>query len=144
MAVNEYSLQAIQSARAREPSHWSPKRMVTRDSRRKETDNIVRKTFEQAMNVLSVNMERLILEAELSLQNLNNLEERLNTLHEIVAREDLSILSAKSDLLQELWTRLGGNRKSLRDFDHHLDVLKGLGMYRQQALVHVVSALQTL
>ncbi len=53
------------------------------------------RTFEEAMNVLSANMERLILEAEYSLQNLNNLEERLATLHEIVVREDSSILSEK-------------------------------------------------
>lgn len=144
MAVNDYALQSIESARAEEGSHWSMKRIVTWKNPRKQTNDVVMRTFDEAMNVLSVNMERLILEAEHSLHNLNNLEERLATLHEIVAREDSSISSAKSDLLEDLWTRLGGNRKSLRNVDYHLGLLKGLGTYRQQALVHVVAALQTL
>jgi hypothetical protein len=102
------------------------------------------KTFEEAMSVLSANMERLILEAEHSLHNLNGLEERLVTLHEVVSREDLSISSFKTELLEELWTKLGGNQKELRSFDHHLNLLKGLSEYRKQALIHVVAALETL
>ena len=144
MAVNDYALQSIESARAEETSHWSMKRVMIWKNPVKQTNEVVMRTFEEAMNVLSVNMERLILEAEYSLQNLNNLEERLATLHEIVVREDSSILSARADLLEDLWTRLGGNRKSLRNADYHLGILKGLGTYRQQALAHVVAALQTL
>ena len=46
------------------------------------------------MDVLSVAMERLIIEAEISLVNLNQLEEHLSTLHGLVSRENLSISSA--------------------------------------------------
>ncbi|KAF8959482.1 hypothetical protein BDZ97DRAFT_1667049 [Flammula alnicola] len=144
MAVNDYALQSIESARATEPSAWSLTGLLPWKSPRKSVNEVVTQTFDEAMNVLSVNMERLILEAEDNLHNLNELEERLATLQEILAREDSSISSAKSDLLEDLWTKFGGNRKSLRNFDHHLTLLKGLGTYRKQALVHVVAALQTL
>ena len=144
MAVNDYALQSIESARANEPSPWSPRALAIWKPARPSTKEVITKTFEEAMGVLSANMERLILEAEHNLHNLNGLEERLATLHEVVSREDLSISSDKTELLEELWTKLGGNQKKLRNFDHHLNLLKGLSDYRRQAIVHVVAALETL
>ena len=144
MAVNDFALKSIESARANEPSSWSYAALVPWAPKRKATDEVVRETFDEAMNTLSKNLERLILEAEANEKNLNDLEERLATLHELVAREDSSISSAKSDLLADLWTKLGGNRRQLRNFNSHLGLLKDLGEYRQQARVHVTVALQTL
>ncbi len=96
------------------------------------------------MNVLSINMKRLILKAEQCLHELNDLEVKLTTLHHITARETISISAAKSDLLKELWTGLGGNRKPLRNFDDNLGILQRLAAYRRQAFIHVVAAMQTL
>ncbi|KAF8150695.1 hypothetical protein B0H34DRAFT_630720, partial [Crassisporium funariophilum] len=142
MAMNDYALGTIEAAQKAKPSRLhalNPWRSPTRS-----INEVVTETFGEAMDVLSINMERLILEAEVNLKNLDALEERLLILHEIVSREDSSLSNAKSDLLAELWTKLGGNRKSLRKFEQHLGLLKDLGSYRQQALVHVVAALQTL
>ncbi|KAF9524869.1 hypothetical protein CPB83DRAFT_773120 [Crepidotus variabilis] len=143
MAVNDYALKSIEATRSNEPSRlmqaltpWRP--------RRKPTDEIVAETFEEATDVLSRNLERLILEAEVSLKNLQDLEERLNSLHELLSREDAFISGAKEDILAELWTKIGGNNKKLRNFDSHLALLKDLAKYRKQALSHVVAALQTL
>jgi hypothetical protein len=96
------------------------------------------------MIVLSKLMQRLILEAEISLANLNKLEERLTTLHELVSREDSSISSVKADMLSELWTKLGGNKRTLRGIDNHLVLLRNLGRYRKRALLHIVTVLQML
>ncbi|KAJ7186794.1 hypothetical protein C8R46DRAFT_1058059 [Mycena filopes] len=141
MAVNDYALQTIEAAHAdsspsilRHLVPWAPK---------PKTDLIL-STFEDSMNYLSSTMQGLILEFELNLQNLNKLEEQLSVLHELVSREDRSISSAHSELLAELWTKVGGNRRRLRGYEGHLGLLKGLTEYRKQALVHVVSALQTL
>ncbi len=142
MAANDYALKTIETARATEPSSWSLSAIVP--WARKSTSLIVTETFEEAMNTLSRHLQRLIVEAEINDRNLNDLEEHLNSLHELVAREDSSISSAKSDLLADLWTQLGGNRKKLRNFDSHLGLLKDLSTYRKQAAVHVAAALQTL
>ena len=144
MAVNDFALKSIESARANEPSPWSYAALAPWAPKRKATNDVVRETFEEAMNTLSKHIERLILEAEANEVNLNDLEERLVTLHELVAREDSSISSAKSDLLADLWTKLGGNRKQLRNFDSHLGLLKDLEEYRRRARVHVTVALQML
>jgi hypothetical protein len=96
------------------------------------------------MNTLSANMRRLALEAEVSISDLNTLEEHLKSIHEIVCREDSSIEGAKDDVLGRLWTILGGNRKELKGMNKHLALLKGVGGYRDRARAHVVAALQTL
>jgi hypothetical protein len=135
MAVNDYALREIAAAQSK--TSWS---LIPWS----KPQNMVTKTFTEAMSVLSNAMERLILEAEVNLGNLNKLEERLLTLHEIVSREDSLLESNKAELLSELWTKLGGNRKTLRNFESHLMMLKNLGTYRKQALSHVITALQTL
>jgi hypothetical protein len=105
---------------------------------------VVLKTFSDSMATLSFSLSRLILEAESQLVNLESLETALTTIHTIITRENLSITSAKSELLSELWTILGGNRKQLRGFNEHLELLQGLGVYRMQALQRVVDALEHL
>lgn len=97
-----------------------------------------------AMESLSNVMERLVLEAEASHASLERLEYILSSLHEIVLREDTSIQLSKSEVLSELWTKLGGNNRKLQGIDRHSFLLKGVGGYRNRALVHVVSTLQTL
>ncbi|KAF8071802.1 hypothetical protein FPV67DRAFT_1667261 [Lyophyllum atratum] len=143
MAVNDYALHQIESAHSKAPTVMSLYGLVPWGARKPANDVVIH-TFSEAMSVLSVSMERLILEAELNLANLEKLEERLSTLHGQVSREDLTLSSAKSELLAELWTKLGGNRKKLRNFDDHLVLLRNLGLYRKKALAHVVAALQSL
>ena len=96
------------------------------------------------MNTLSANMQRLVLEAEVSISDLNKLEEHLTSIHEIVSREDSSISVAKRELLAQLWTILGGNREELNKMDEHRALLNDVGGYRDRALAHVVAALHML
>jgi hypothetical protein len=146
MAVNDYALNAIEAA----PPKSHPLSFfylvitpfISRPPR--PAPEIVTETFTEAMNILSSSVHRLILEAQNSLTNLNNLEERLATLHELISREDSSISSAKSQLLSELWTKLGGNQQVLRAYDSHLFLLNNLSTYRRKALSHVVAALAGL
>ena len=101
-------------------------------------------TFTDAMGVLSANLNRLILEAEANLANLNSLEEHLVTIYDLVTREDVATKAAKEDLLAELWTVVGGNRKELKNFNGHLKLLQQVGTFRKKALIHVTAALETL
>ncbi|KAG2084695.1 uncharacterized protein F5147DRAFT_659749 [Suillus discolor] len=100
--------------------------------------------FAGAMEAFSTAIQRLILEAEKSLHNLDILEEDLSSVYEVVIHEDISITAQKSELLGALWTKLGGNQCTLMDYERCLSLLKDLGNYRKYAHVHVVAALQTL
>ena len=143
MAVNDYALQKIDAAQKSKHSRLFAV-LIPWKSNEKFINQVVVETFGEAMNILSTDMERLILEAEANIIALNTLEERLSTLHDIISREDLTLSSEKVDLLAELWTILGFNRKELRNFDQSLLLLKELKTYRQQAFSRVVTALQTL
>jgi hypothetical protein len=142
MAVNDYALQKIDAAQKTKPSRLYA--LIAWNSHKKFVNKVVVETFGEAMNILSTDMERLIIEAEANIIALDSLEERLYTLHDIISREDLTLSSEKKDLLAELWTILGFNRKEIRNFDQSLLLLKELKTYRQQALTRVVAALQTL
>ncbi|KAJ6623975.1 hypothetical protein B0H10DRAFT_2008034 [Mycena sp. CBHHK59/15] len=117
MAVNDYALHTIEAAHSNAPSVFQS--LIPWSSSKPTADL-------------------------LNLSNLDKLEEQLSVLHELVSREDTSISSVQSELLGELWTKVGGNRRKLRGYEQHLRLLKGLTEYRKRALVHVVSALQTL
>ena len=143
MAVNDFALQKIDAAQKTKHSRLYAA-LIPWKSDKKSIDQVVVETFGEAMNILSTDMGRLLIEAETNLMNLETLGETLSTLHGIILREDLTLSSEKADLLAELWTILGFNRKELRNFDHSLLLLKELKTYRQQALVRVVTAFQTL
>jgi len=142
MAVNDYALQQIDAAQKTQP--FSIHALVPWKSPRKSVDEVVVETFGEAMNFLSTDMERLIIETEANIVALDTLEEQLSTLHGIILREDLALSSEKNDLLAELWTKLGFNQNELRNFNQSLMLLKDLKMYRLQVLARVVAALRTL
>ena len=139
LAVNTYAMRTIEEASEKKASVFDI--LIPRSNKSKD---VVAKTFADTMGVLSANLARLILEAESNLANLNNLEEHLSTLHDLVTRENITTVNARDDLLSELWTVFGGNRKELRTFQDHLKLLKDVGSYRKKALVHVTAALETL
>ncbi|KDQ53183.1 hypothetical protein JAAARDRAFT_183506 [Jaapia argillacea MUCL 33604] len=141
LAVNDYALHQIEATAYKSSSSLSLSSLWPFGPSKNE---IVVKTFTDAMDVLSTQMSRIILEAEASVQDLNSLEISLNTLYEILAREDSALSKAHEQLLAHLWTKLGGNKRMLKSYKNHLKLLKGLGEYRRRALAHVVAALQTL
>ncbi|KAF8623605.1 hypothetical protein AX17_007308 [Amanita inopinata Kibby_2008] len=141
LAVNTYALRTIEEVSGKKTSVLTS---LMPWYSGKDTKEAVGNIFADAMGVLSANLQRLILEAETNLANLNSLEERLSTLHDIVTREGISISNAKDDLLSDLWTILGGNRGRLRGLNEHLALLKQLGSYRKKALVHVTATLEAL
>ncbi|THU91495.1 hypothetical protein K435DRAFT_759125 [Dendrothele bispora CBS 962.96] len=142
LAVNDYALHSIEAAKDRDRFPYV--RSLVPFFPKVSTEEVVLKTFTEAMNVLSGNIERLIIEAEAQRVHLEKLEEHLTVIHELVSREDSHISAARAELLAYLWTHLGGNRKEMKGYDDHLRLLKGLADYRKRALIHVVSALQTL
>lgn len=132
-------MRTIEDANAKKPSMFNA--VIPWSKNPKE---VVAKTFTDAMGVLSANLRRLVLEAEANLANLNELEEQLSTLHDMVTHEGIATTDAREELLSELWTILGGNRKELRNFNDNLQLLKQVGTFRKKALIHVTAALETL
>lgn len=143
MAVNGYAMRIIRDAENNPPP---PHSLMALASFRTGllTQEVIVDAFATAMDAFSISLERLILEAEISLRNLDVLEGDLSAVRDAVAREDVSITAEKTELLGTMWTKLGGNKHPLRDYERRLSLLKGLSYFRKQAHAHVVAALQTL
>jgi hypothetical protein len=118
MAMNDHALDAIESARNNAPSPLSRalSDLIPWGSKRLTTDEIVIETFENAINVLSKEMQHLIVEAESNYRNLLNLEEKLASLHKFISWENLTSSYEMAGLLAALWTGLGGNQGETRNF----------------------------
>jgi hypothetical protein len=108
------------------------------------TQTIVANSFAEAMSVLETQISRVRLEAEASAILLNNLEQSLITMHELLARENIILSHEKEELLAELWTKLGGNRKKLRGVNNHMWLMNRVGDWRKRAQVHIIATLQAL
>ena len=140
MAVNDHALRTIEKANKKNSFHafdiipWVEKRKL----------KLLKSTFDDAMDTLASQVERLVIEAEANIYNLNELEERLIALNELISRENRDVESSRDDLLASLWTKLGAHRKELRNFDKNFAILKNIKTYRNQARVHVTATLQTL
>ncbi|KAH8990221.1 hypothetical protein EDB92DRAFT_1864947 [Lactarius akahatsu] len=108
-------------------------------------DNIIAMN-DHALRVIEAagSEDRLVLEAEVSISDLNKLEEHLTSIHEIVSREDGSISAARREHLAQLSTVLGDNREEINKMDEDRALLKSIDRYRDRALAHVVAALHML
>ena len=108
------------------------------------TKEAVIETFLMSMDSIDSHMARLGEEVGVSMSYLMRLEEHLMVLHEIAHRDDKDLKAAQEDILAELWTKLGGNRRKLKKMDLNLDLLKNVEKYRKKALAHVVATSETL
>ncbi|KAK0469602.1 uncharacterized protein EV420DRAFT_1256776 [Desarmillaria tabescens] len=142
IAVNDYSLNTIEEARAKD-GKYSLQSLIPWSSPTSSHEMIL-KTFSESMDILSQMTEILILKAQVQLKNLEDLEGNLIVINDIIVREDSEISADKAELLAALWTYLGGNRNTLREYDHRLGLLKNMSEYREKALRHVYSELHKL
>ena len=101
-------------------------------------------TFLMSMDNIDNHMVRLREEAGISMGHLMRLEEHLMVLHEVTHRDNKDLTAAQEEVLAELWTWLGGNKRKLKKMDLNLDLLKNVEKYRKKGLAHIVATLETL
>jgi len=102
------------------------------------------RTFNMAAQEMQTQLGRLIIEAEASLILLDRLEVMLNTVHEIVTRDDMDMQTKRDEVFAKLWTKLGGNRRKLSVFASHLTLLANVAHYRRTALLRVSATMLQL
>ena len=86
----------------------------------------------------------LILEAQSLLHILDNLDNRLDVIAGIATRDGLKAEENRDELFAYLWTKLGGNRSSVRKLEAQIDLLRNVGQYRRIAWAHVTSTIVKL
>jgi len=141
-SLNDHALQTIEASKT--PPSLMARALPFSLSSDNPTKEAVIETFLSSMDSIGNHMGRLREEAEISMGHLMRLEEHLKVLHEIVSRENKELTRAQEEVLAELWTWLGGNRRELREMNINLGLLKNVDKYRRKAMVHVAATLETL
>ena len=109
-----------------------------------EASATVLRAFQSSMNGFSSQITSVMLDATAAMANLDVLEMRLLTIHDLCIQESLTTTIALDDLLWELWTILGGNHSKLRDLRQRMAVLKEIQQYRAVAVAYVAATTQTV
>jgi len=86
----------------------------------------------------------LIEEAQALLGILQNLDDRLEVIHGLAARDGFLVGVSRDELFAQLWTKLGGNRKSKKKVDAQLALLNHVGSYRRAAFERISHTILTL
>ncbi|KAI6146934.1 hypothetical protein EDD17DRAFT_92233 [Pisolithus thermaeus] len=142
IALDSYAMTTIEEAPTKAASRALQAIIPIKIGR--TTDEIIQGAFALAMDQSEQSIARLIVEAEVSRQNLDQLEVDIASLHDMITHENTHMRTEKDQVLDKLWTKLGGNKQKLREVDNRLALLNDLGDYRKQARAHVIAALQTL
>ena len=89
-------------------------------------------------------IDGLIAEAQALLSILDNLDSRLDVIASISTRDGLKAEENRDELFAYLWTKLGGNRSSVKKLDQQIQLLRDVGAYRRIAWAHVTSTIVKL
>ncbi|OJT02448.1 hypothetical protein TRAPUB_7015 [Trametes pubescens] len=143
MAINDYALRTIEGAQD-EPKSVLQVIWPFASPPSPPSQDLVVAAFRDSMDVHAAEMRRLVLELDVSEKNLDRLDVHLGALHDLCTRENVGLTTVREDLLAELWTILGGNKRRLRGIDGNLELLRDLGEYRKRAAAHVAAAKQTI
>lgn len=82
-------------------------------------------------------IQLLIQDAQALLSLLQHLDDKLDLIASITARDGFNIKDDHDDLLAQLWTRLGGNKSDVKRLNQQLRILKDVTTYRKLAFTHV-------
>jgi len=109
-----------------------------------EPETIILRSLEDAMDSLTKETQRAVLEVSASTAHLKRLQEHLLTIYEICVREGFALSDAHPELSSELLTILGGNRSARGKTTMPLTLLEEIVRYRKEVLTHVVGTLNAL
>ncbi|KAL9003697.1 MAG: hypothetical protein Q9188_003457 [Gyalolechia gomerana] len=108
------------------------------------TEATVMQQYTEHTRLVESEINRLIDEAQVLLGVLHNLDDRLDVIHGVAIRDNLHAQGSREEVMSQLWTMLGGNRKALGKFESQLKLLNRVNMYRQTAIAHVAGTMLKL
>ena len=103
----------------------------------KFTESVLLDQYIQHTRLVEEELFKLISEAQALLGVLTNLDDRLEVIHSITARDGMHTSAMKDEVLSQLWSMVGGNSKKLKNMDRQLALLQQVGIYRKSAMAHV-------
>ncbi|KAL8938222.1 MAG: hypothetical protein Q9216_004006 [Gyalolechia sp. 2 TL-2023] len=108
------------------------------------TEATIMQQYTEHTRLVESEINRLIDEAQVLLGVLHNLDDRLDVIHGVAIRDNLHAQGSREEVMSQLWTMLGGNRKTLGKFESQLKLLNQVNTYRQTAIAHVAGTMLKL
>ena len=127
VAYNQYVLRALEASQGT-----------------KALEATIASTFHYSVESFSTEITRVLVHTATPSVTLDRLEERLLSMHALCTGEAITTALELEDLLWQLWTQLGGNRKQRHDLQNRASVLKSVQQYRSLAMAFVGATAQTL
>ena len=139
LSINRWTLQVIDGISDREASSGSLGRLTNAinpfTSHSPEQDLLDRYLYHT--HAIEGRIGELIIEAESFMGTLQNLDERLDVIAEIAARDGISTKGSRDELLATLWVKLGGKKATVEKLNDQLALLNQVNAYRKMAWAHV-------
>ncbi|KAI4166033.1 MAG: hypothetical protein LQ342_000464 [Letrouitia transgressa] len=110
----------------------------------KFTEQAVLRQYTEHTRTVENEINALIVEAQALLSILNNIEARLEVIHDVAVADDVKVRGSKQEIMSHLWTMLGGNRKVIDKYESQLRLLAQVNEYRQTAIAHVTGTILRL
>lgn len=95
-------------------------------------------------NAVEEQILKLISEAQALLGVLENLDDRLDVIAGIATRDGVVAQTNREEIFAFLWTKLGGNRATVKRLDNQIQLLQDVGNYRRIAWAHVTATIVKL
>ncbi|KAK6340249.1 hypothetical protein TWF730_002013 [Orbilia blumenaviensis] len=136
LALDEWAKKTLEDIRDSEsgPKSFSHL-MMWRDNDRIRRD--VANTFTKTTEGMNGQLQRLVMEAQNVLTILDQLEEKLTTIHEIISREANHVKMEHDEVLSAIFTKLGANKQKIARSKEQVALLQNVNHYRKTALSHV-------
>lgn len=100
--------------------------------------------YSRTCNTTESSIQRLLVEGNILLRRLQDLEDQLNVVEDTVQQEIVVIGEARDEVLAQMWTHLGGNKRQLARMMDHQYLLQNISQYRKRALRHLQNTLLKL
>ncbi|KAF2751387.1 hypothetical protein M011DRAFT_416221 [Sporormia fimetaria CBS 119925] len=98
------------------------------------------RVFDQYLLHASANGDQistLIQKSQALLGLLAEMDNQLDTIHQIAVRDNVAVSQNRDELLTQLWTRLGGNARERKGYEKQIQLLSRVTDYRHEAFKHV-------
>ncbi|KAF3310932.1 hypothetical protein TWF173_009056 [Orbilia oligospora] len=136
LALDEWAKKTLENIRDSESGPKSFSSLVLwRDNDQIRRD--VANTFTKTTEGMNGQLQRLVLEAQNVLTILDQLEEKLTTIHEIISREANHVKMEHDEVLSAIFTKLGANKQKIARSKEQVALLHNVNHYRKTALSHV-------
>ncbi|KAF9951810.1 hypothetical protein BGZ65_005742 [Modicella reniformis] len=100
--------------------------------------------YQSSMEDARRNVRDLIFKTQLVVESLDILEDTLMSISELTVLEKKQQRSGHSEVMAQIWTRLGGNRLEVESFGDNLDLLENMDGQRMAAKGQISAALLKL